>query len=228
MTFVPWPSLALAATLGVGSTLHCIGMCGGFSLMLTARGGHAWRRLLRFHLGRVATYSFLGSLAGSAGQRAAQSESAQRALALLAGGVMLALALHQFGVISRLVPARLAEVFRRATHRAAAGVRALAHGDGAVAQLLFGAANGLLPCGVTAAALGLAAASGSGLAGAAAMATFGAATLPALLLFARLGGRLALPWRARIGWLGALVTLLVGGITMWRGLQPVSNCCSHG
>ncbi|MBL8843920.1 MAG: sulfite exporter TauE/SafE family protein [Planctomycetes bacterium] len=228
MPFEGTSSLLLAATLGIGSALHCIGMCGGFSLMIAARGRGGWRRLLLFHGGRIASYTFLGALAGGVGRSAARSPEAQRVLALLAGGVLLLLALHQLGVVRRLLPARVGEPLRRAAHRFSGLLRSLAAGEGANALLLFGAANGFLPCGATAAALGLAAASGSGALGAATLATFGAATVPALFAFGLLGGRLALPWRTRIGWIGAVTTLLVGGITLWRGLESTRSCCSHG
>ena len=56
-------TVAMAATLGFASSLHCIGMCGGFSLLLAARREGRLGRLAAFHGGRLLSYAFLGVLA---------------------------------------------------------------------------------------------------------------------------------------------------------------------
>jgi len=219
---------AAAAALGLASALHCIGMCGGFTLLLVARGGLPARRALLFHGGRVATYAFLGSLAGGAAGAIARGAASRRAVALTAGALLVVLALQQAGLVARLLPRALGAGWRELVARAAAGARSLAELDAPAAPLLLGAANGLLPCGATAAALALAATSGSGLAGAATLAAFGAATLPALLLVAWSGRRLPLRALPGLRWLGAGATLAAAALLLWRGLAVAPACCHAG
>ena len=108
---------ALLFIAGFAGSFHCIGMCGGFACALgaDARGASATSlRHLLYNTGRLSTYCFLGALAGALGQvictslaagsqRAAPLLSAsldigQRALAVMAGLLMILMALRFFGV----------------------------------------------------------------------------------------------------------------------------------
>ena len=104
---------ALLFIAGFAGSFHCIGMCGGFACALGAdpRGASATSvRHLLYNAGRLTTYSFLGGLAGglglvictSLGSRSAPEapilhislDAAQRALAVLAGLLMILMALR--------------------------------------------------------------------------------------------------------------------------------------
>jgi len=86
---------------------------------------------------------------------------------------------------------------------------ALARREGAGWRYLFGAATGLLPCGLLYAALALALSAGSAAVGALAMLAFGLGTVPALALLSATVRRLALTgaWPRRAL---ALLVLLAG------------------
>jgi sulfite exporter TauE/SafE len=92
--------------------------------------------------------------------------------------------------------------------------RAATRGD-LTSRFVFGMANGLLPCGLVYATLGIAVASGDPLTGAAAMAAFGLGTTPALAAFGLGVRRLAgeRPWVRRSL---ALLVLLAG---LWVVIQ---------
>ena len=100
---------------GFAGSFHCIGMCGGFACGLgrDPRGASATAaRHLIYNIGRLTTYCFLGGLAGALGQvictpQGAEAaplldgalDFAQRSLAIVAGLLMIAMALQFFGIL---------------------------------------------------------------------------------------------------------------------------------
>src|SRR5690606_34594939 len=81
----------------------------------------------------------------------------------------------------------------------------------------LGALNGLIPCGLVYALLVKAAATGSALGGAAVMATFGLATVPALYLTGLVGHWLPAPKRVWMTRLGGVLVVALGLLTLARG-----------
>jgi sulfite exporter TauE/SafE len=117
--------------------------------------------------------------------------------------VWFALALAGLAPEPRLVPRGLARLGSRAVGR-----------QTAAAQLLFGVANGFLPCGLVYSALSIPVALADPVRGGMAMLAFGSGTLPALTL-ATLGLRRILTgtlWRRR---LFAALVLAVGSWAIW-------------
>jgi sulfite exporter TauE/SafE len=204
-------SLIAAFVAGLLGSAHCVGMCGAFAASCArARGG-----LLAWHAGRIATYSLLGAVAGSVGRLLPGPAWVPAALASL---LLLWFALALAGLVPepRLIPPGL-----RAAGTAAAARPSLP------AQLLFGVANGFLPCGLVYSALSIPVALASPWTGAVAMAAFGLGTLPALSL-AALGLRrvmLGTLWRRR-GF--AALILITGMWTIWqRASTPVAAMKHH-
>ena len=163
-----------ALLLGLGGGLHCAGMCG--PLVLALPGPRAPGALLRrvcYQLGRVITYALLGAAAGSLGKSLTVfgigrwvSLAAGFSIAIgvlwsqrMGGGVWWIRQLGQWR--QRVVP------YLRPTSVGAFAV--------------FGAFNGLLPCGLVYVACAAASASGGILAGAGYMIWFGLGTMPILL-----------------------------------------------
>jgi sulfite exporter TauE/SafE len=177
------PAITAAALAGLVGSPHCIGMCGSFALACGGRVSHtaAW------HAGKTSTYALLGALAGLVGHSVPGPT-------WVATVVSAALVVWFAAGLAGLVPEpalRIPGLTRLAT-------RAAQRGD-LGSRFLFGMATGLLPCGLVYATLGIAVASGSPLVGAATMATFGLATVPALAAFGlgirRLAGER--PWTRR-------------------------------
>ncbi len=232
---------------GLAGSLHCIGMCGGFACALGADGrGRAATlgRHLLYNLGRVTTYCFLGAvlghlgllLVGHAGE-ATVASLAQRALALVAGLLMVWAGLQFFGRFRRWSrPGTGGELLAQA-------LRALLRSPGPGAPLALGVANGFLPCPLVYAFAAQAAASGGALPGLLTMAAFGVGTFPALLLMGGLGtwlrGRGALPgaapvaavgrpgavegsWRLHGVRIAGAFLIALGLITFARGIVPLT------
>jgi uncharacterized protein len=230
--------LALFAA-GFAGSFHCIGMCGGFACALgrdpSGHGATVLRHLL-YNTGRLTTYCFLGGLAGALGQvictprgtavpmLSGSLDAAQRGLAIVAGMLMIAMALQFFGLLPRL--RHLAIGFGSST--LASSLRSLLTAHGHAAPLAFGVFNGFLPCPLVYAFLAEAASTAGALPGFLTMASFGLGTFPAMLMMGTVGQVLAPVWRQRGVWLAGSCILLLGLVTLGRGILPFAAHMSHG
>lgn len=212
--------LLLVFAIGLLGSAHCVGMCGGFVVALGAaqRGGSVHTRQALYFAGKTATYAAFGLLAGAAGAAVGLALSGfQGILGVGLGLVLVAVGLGLCGVFRRF------DLADRITQRVA-GARALGE---AVRRLVtrgtpgatfgLGALNGLIPCGLVYALLVQAAATGSALGGAAVMATFGLATVPALYLTGLVGHWLPAPKRVWMTRLGGVLVVALGLLTIARG-----------
>jgi sulfite exporter TauE/SafE len=155
------------------------------------------QRHLIYNIGRVTSYCFLGAVVGHLGVllighdgEGSAGSAAQRALAVVSGLLMIAIGARFFGGAgTRRDPLRVvgAEPLARA-------LRSLLRAPGAGAPLAFGVLNGFLPCPLVYAFAAQAAAGGSALAGLQVMAAFGLGTFAAMLAI----GGAGLWWRARV------------------------------
>jgi sulfite exporter TauE/SafE len=204
---------AVAAFLfGVANAAHCAGMCGLFALRT---GG--WGRFLGYALGKTATYTAFGVLAGALGAQAVRALGGVQAWLGLAAGLVVVVA----GV----------RLFRPPAPPAADGAAgallapfaaAVEHARTAGGPFLFGAATGLLPCGIVWLAAAQAAATASPVGGALSMAAFGAGTIPVLAAVALLGrGAVLRLGPARVRTAGAVLVLLCGIVTSARAAIPL-------
>jgi uncharacterized protein len=224
---------------GFAGSFHCIGMCGGFACALghdRQGGGATVLRHLLYNTGRLTTYCFLGGLAGALGQFICTSQGAtvpllsgpldtgQRILAILAGLLMIAMALQFFGLLPRLH--RVASGFGATT--LAVSMRNLLTAPGRAAPLAFGVFNGFLPCPLVYAFGAQAASTAGALPGFLTMAAFGLGTFPAMLLMGSVGRMLAPVWRQRGVWLAGSCILLLGLVTVGRGILPFAAHIAHG
>lgn len=177
-------SLALFGTALVGGFAHCAPMCAPFVLlqMPDESGGAALRRLAQgllpgYHLGRLTTYAGLGALLGAWGDVLGLLGGTRWVLAVLLALAALGFLLQALKPVlprsqNAVGPSLAAPLTRLATP--------LLRQRGAVASYALGVVLGFLPCGFLYAALLAAAATGSALGGAFAMAGFALGTVPAL------------------------------------------------
>ncbi|HXQ08802.1 MAG TPA: sulfite exporter TauE/SafE family protein [Bradyrhizobium sp.] len=224
---------------GFAGSFHCIGMCGGFACALGrdphGRSATVLRHLL-YNIGRLTTYCFLGGLAGLFGQVICTSQGvsvpllggsldvAQRVLAIVAGLLTIGMALQFFGLLQ--VFHRLAVGFGGSTF--AMSLRSLLAAPGRAAPLAFGVFNGFLPCPLVYAFAAEAAATGGALPGVLTMASFGLGTFPAMLTMGGVGQILTPVWRQRGAWFAGGFILLLGLVTLGRGILPFAAHMAHG
>jgi uncharacterized protein len=216
---------------GFAGSFHCIGMCGGFACALGrdphGRGGTIVRHLL-YNSGRLTTYCFLGALSGALGQvictprglsvslASGAIDAGQRTLAIAAGLLMITMALQFFGLLQRFH--RLATGFGASTF--AGSLRGLLATRSRAAPLALGVFNGFLPCPLVYAFIAESASTAGPLPGVLTMAAFGLGTFPAMLVMGGIGRLLAPTWRQRGVRLAGVCILLLGLLTLGRGIMP--------
>jgi uncharacterized protein len=221
---------ALLFLAGFAGSFHCIGMCGGFACALGAdpRGAGATSvRHVLYNTGRLTTYCFLGGLAGGLGQAISTSlglrwlDAGQRALAVIAGLLMIIMALSFFGLRGWH---RVTSSFGGST--LVISLRSLLRRPGHAAPLAFGVLNGFLPCPLVYAMVAQAASTVDVLSGSLTLLVFGLGTFPAMLAMGGLGRLLAPGWRRHGVRLAGGFILALGLITLGRGVVPMA--AGHG
>lgn len=179
-----------AFLMGLFSTVHCVGMCGGIMGVLALnvpQGVNAdWKQrfpyLLAYNMGRILTYGMIGGIAAGAAHTVINAVSpnyGHTALVGLTALLMVAMGLYLTGIFPGFAKIevlgkpvwRLLEPFGRKFLPPRSPLHAL----------LLGSIWGWLPCGMVYALLVLAAASGDFRAGAVYMVSFGLGTLPGVL-----------------------------------------------
>jgi uncharacterized protein len=194
-------------------------------------------RHVLYNTGRLTTYCFLGALAGGLGQAictslglrsdqgtsflSASLDAGQRALAVMAGLLMIIMALSFFGLRSWH---RVTSSFASST--LVISLRTLLRRPGHAAPLALGVLNGFLPCPLVYAMVAQAASTVDVLSGCLTMAVFGLGTFPAMLAMGGLGRLLAPGWRRHgVRFAGGFI-LALGLITLGRGIVPMA--AGHG
>ncbi len=212
--------LSLAFIAGLLGSGHCVGMCGSLVSAFFVRMGERGRGFLPmacYHAGRIGIYGIIGVVAASLGVALVSTGivgKAQAVLQILAGALVLVLALDLVGWLPVRLPAvglppvLAGRIFADAGRRGAAG-----------GALLGGVVNGLMPCAMTLSMAVKATSAATPLEGALLMLSFGMGTLPAMTLVGTLFSRLGAPAR---GWLlrgAAGVVAALGGVTLVEGLR---------
>jgi hypothetical protein len=188
-----------AFVAGLLGGVHCAAMCGG---LVGAACGSRRERILRYalgyNLGRIASYTVAGALAGAFGQAGLWLRGgplAQQAMLVLASLALLALGLYLAGVspVMRAVENAGSVLWRVLQPYS----RWFLPVDSMPRALGLGALWGWLPCGMVYAVLLTALATADPLHGALVMLAFGIGTLPNLLAIALLFERMSTWRRAR-------------------------------
>lgn len=183
-------TVAVAFSIGLLSTLHCLGMCSGIigalTFSLPAEVHSQRRRLLPFVLayntGRITSYTVAGAISASLiGEifKVLSPAFGNTVLRLIAGVVLLLMGLYLAGWFPLL--STLERVGRPIWRRVEPYGRRLLPVRSPLQAMLFGAIWGWLPCGLVYTTLVWAASSGNPTQGAVLMLAFGLGTLPTTL-----------------------------------------------
>jgi sulfite exporter TauE/SafE len=234
--------LPLVFLAGILGTAHCLGMCGPLALRLTAQSAswsHALARQSLYSLGRIFTYTFLGLLAGFAGQWAARHSAAlinvPATLAIVAGLFLIWKGLQETGVSTAVrswfarhrsarIPVSSPAPTQPARGTCGAGLlfAPFFRGQGHTGALLAGVCTGFLPCGLLYGMLTLAASTQQALLGGLVMLVFGLGTAPLMMLVGSSGQLLTFAFRRRLFAAAAWCLLLTGVISVTRGASHLS------
>lgn len=179
-----------AFLLGLFSTVHCIGMCGGIigalSLSLPVEIRTHKPRLFGFvaayNTGRIISYTLAGLVAGAVGTGVLQSagfDQGHTILRIFGIGMMIAIGLYLTGWLPQL--AMVEKIGIPVWKRLEPFARKLIPVSSLPKALLYGLIWGWLPCGLVYFVLIWALTAGDAMHGAATMLAFGLGTLPTLI-----------------------------------------------
>lgn len=198
--------------VGLVSTLHCLGMCGGiigaltFSLPEAVRQ-QRWRMLpyiTAYNLGRLSSYALAGALAGGLGHELFNLISPQNGhliLQAIGSTVMIGIGLYLAGWFPAF--ARIEHLGRPLWSRVEPLAQKLLPVRTPFHAFFFGLLWGWLPCGLVYSTLLLSTSAGDAVKGTLFMLAFGLGTIPAVMTAGILTG-----WVTRItrlSWVKALV-----------------------
>jgi hypothetical protein len=220
--------LSIMTIAFLGSFGHCIGMCGGIVMAYSStKIGNEWTKTkqtlahISYSLGRVLTYTMLGTLFGFLGGVIAFSNTTNGLLLLLAGTFMVLTGLSLIGKIKFLT------VIEHSVSKSSwyqASFRSLLHSGTLFSFFLLGMLNGLLPCGFVYFFAITAASTADPFWGGVVMFIFGISTIPALFslgffvgLFKQSGFRNIMIKFASIA------VILFGIYTLYSGYDYLTN-----
>lgn len=208
MDFVFFGSMFL---LGLGGSLHCLGMCGPLVMAVPFPKSKetAGTKLLYF-FGKALAYGILGIVVGTLGLKAIWGDS-QRYISVSAGILVILM------VIFPLIKPRLGKFQFQKTFQSI--FKKIKENPKWYHFFQLGFLNGLLPCGMVYMALAAALASGSPVKGFFAMLFFGAGTTPILWVIAVLKASVKFDLKKKLKPITVSLSILVGLLLILRGLN---------
>ncbi|MEW4486447.1 sulfite exporter TauE/SafE family protein [Thalassoglobus sp. JC818] len=205
---------------GLLGSSHCLGMCGGFAIMLGSGAEsrtQLWMSQGVYSLGRLFTYASLGAIAGFVGLGMSRAMTSwinvSAVLSIVAGTFLVTQGLKAAGVqiwktrnTDTSHSCLMSPLFRTffQSHRYSS-------------KFLAGVMTGFLPCGLLYGFLAIATASQDLLLGSAIMLAFGAGTIPMMVLTGVGGQLLSAVARIRLLRVAAWCVVVTGAITVYRG-----------
>jgi sulfite exporter TauE/SafE len=209
--------LGLVFVFGLVTSLHCVGMCGGFvltqSVQSTENGEKKSRReIVRppilFNLGRIVSYTAIGGIVGGIGQVLSLADFVKGLIPMVGGVFMILMALNVLGAFPFM---------RRMQFGAPKGVvKKIRNGE--TGPFILGLLMGIMPCGPLQMAQIYALTTGSALWGALAMFVFSVGTVPCLLILGCFGSFMTKRFARTVLQCSAVVIIALGISMVGKGL----------
>ncbi len=216
----PGMGLALIFVVGILTSFHCVGMCGGFVLSYTTKEAMNENQTkksrfishLKYGLGKTITYTLLGALFGLLGSFIAFTPGFKGVTALIAGLFLIAYGLNMLNMFPWLRKLQ----WRGPKFISNINSEALGKNKG---PFIIGLLNGLMiACGPLQAMLIYSAGTASIIQGAIAMFVFGLGALPLMLGFGSIATILGSKFTHRVLKVSAFVVIIMGIVMINRGL----------
>ncbi|MDO5656175.1 MAG: sulfite exporter TauE/SafE family protein [Flavobacteriaceae bacterium] len=211
-------ALIIAALgLGLGTSLHCLGMCGpiAFSLGLGSEDKFNFTlKNLTYQFGRVSTYAFLGTILGIVGQGISFA-GFQKYLSIIVGIVMIMMVFMPKNLSTGNPNKYIGRLLIKLKSTLGAFIRRKNYSS----LYITGILNGFLPCGMVYIALAAALGVGSIYGSAIFMALFGLGTIPLMFMAVFFGSVISVQIRNQILKFIPVITIIIGLLFILRGLE---------
>ena len=206
-------SLIMLFVVGVLTSVHCVGMCGGIMISQSINKDSndkskyaSIKPALLYNLGRITAYTIIGGIVGAIGSVISISIGVKAFIQIAAGIFMVIMGLNMSGF----------NILRKLNIKLPWNTCAVKHK--VKAPFLVGMLNGLMPCGPLQAMQLYALGTGSALAGATSMFVFSLGTVPLMLGFGVLSGLLSKDNTKMILKFSGIMVVVLGLIMGSRGL----------
>ena len=203
--------------LGIVSNLHCFGMCGpiAFALPLNRTSKSSLIiGILKYHLGRILVYSFLGYLVGFIGLGIKMIGILQT-VSILSGIFVILYAWRNTHLFQNLLP-ELKASFNFVPSNT---IGKLMRSNSKIKLFGLGMLNGLLPCGMVFTALIASILTGNPYNSGISMFSFGLGTLPGMIVMNYFTSRLNLSYKSKINRYLPYIVTVIGILMILRGLN---------
>lgn len=199
-------------TIGLISSLHCTGMCGGLMLSQSISGESegklsAMFSALSYHAGRVLSYTLLGGIVGALGSIISFSLTFKAGVMILAGLFMILMGLKMGGFTALHGFSIKLPWAKKYT------------GERPRTPFIVGLLNGFMPCGPLQTMQLYALGTGSAVDGAVAMLAFALGTVPLMLGFGVLASFLNKGYTRKILRFSGVLVIALGLVMANRGLS---------
>ncbi|MCL6570823.1 MAG: sulfite exporter TauE/SafE family protein [Bacillus sp. (in: Bacteria)] len=223
-------SYAVLFIVGIISSLHCVGMCGGIMLSQTVgkeskNKFEAMKPAILYNLGRVIAYTILGGIIGAVGSVFALSLTTKAALQIFAGVFMVIMGFNMAGF----------KIFRKIQIKLPTLACKVMSTNKPKTPFFVGLINGFMPCGPLQTMQLYALGTGSAIAGGLSMFMFAIGTVPLMLTFGALSSLLSKGYTKKILKFSGILIVVLGLIMSNRGLalagmnlSPTSMMASIG
>lgn len=203
-------SYAVLFVVGVLTSIHCVGMCGGIMLSqsLSKESKNKFEAIqpaLLYNIGRVISYTILGGVIGALGSVFSLSITAKAIMQIFAGAFMVMMGFNMAGF----------SAFRK--FHIKLPVSACKMKNKSSSPFIVGILNGLMPCGPLQTMQLFALGTGSATKGALSMFVFAIGTVPLMLTFGALSGLLSKGYTKRILKFSGVLIIVLGLIMGNRG-----------
>lgn len=202
-------SLILILFIGVLSSFHCIGMCGGIMLTQTIGKKSTFAPSLMYNLGRVLSYTLLGGIVGALGSVFTLTPKIQGIIQLLAAVFMFITALNILNI----------PVFKKIKLSIPINCKLKNNNN---SPFIVGILNGLMPCGPLQTMQIYALSTGSFYLGAESMFIFAIGTVPLMVIFGSLSTLLSKKRSNQILKFSGYFLVLLSLIMIQKGLSLVN------
>ncbi|MFU0825410.1 urease accessory protein UreH domain-containing protein [Clostridium sp.] len=203
-------SYAVLFLVGILTSIHCVGMCGGIMLSqsiskVDTSKFQAIKPALLYNLGRVIAYTILGGLIGALGSVFALTITTKAMMQIIAGLFMIMMGFNMAGF----------SIFRKFNIKLPHGLCKAKNKSGS--PFIVGLLNGLMPCGPLQTMQLFALGTGNAVKGAASMFVFAIGTVPLMLTFGAISGILSKGYTKKILKFSGVLIIALGFIMGNRG-----------